>query len=442
MKTNSHRILLLLTALVAITLQSCIKDKCQTEYTYYTYEPVYITYEELRASVASESPRALKNPGKIWFSNNYIFINEKNEGIHIINNTNPASPINEAFIKIPGNLDLAVRGNILFADNYIDLIALDISNPSSVSVAKRIENALPQRGTNGFSNSSWDFQQTDPNGVITHYNEIAVTEEVEMDCGGGLMGGGNVAFEGDVITSAPVANGPQNFTDNATRGESSDVGSRGGSMARFAMHQNYLYIVDNSTMHLYDITNPANLSFSTQLQVGWEIETIFMNRDHIYLGSTTGMHIYDNTNPSSPVWVSTYSHVNSCDPVVVQGNYAYVTLRSGTECDGFTNQLDVIDISNKANPTLVATYEMVNPHGLGIEGSTLFICDGAAGLKVYDATDPLAIGANQLQSFPGVNAYDVIPFQKRLFMIGDNGFYQYDYSNPNNLVLLSTIAVQ
>jgi hypothetical protein len=79
---------------------------------------------------------------------------------------------------------------------------------------------------------------------------------------------------------------------------------------------------------------------------------------------------------------------------------------------------------------------------LGISAGTLFICDGAAGLKVFDASDPLAISSNQLQSFPGIHAYDVIHFQQRLFMIGDNGFYQYDYSNPSNLVLLSTIPVQ
>ena len=37
--------------------------------------------------------------------------------------------------------------------------------------------------------------------------------------------------------------------------------------------------------------------------------------------------------------------MTSCDPVVVQGDYAFVTLRGGTECQGFSNQLDIIDIS-------------------------------------------------------------------------------------------------
>ncbi|CAN5176851.1 hypothetical protein BH09BAC1_BH09BAC1_25870 [soil metagenome] len=437
MKTN--RLLLLLTVLVAFTMQSCIKDKCQNQYTYLSYEPVYMTYAELRASVASEAPRALNNPGKIWFSGNYIFINEKEKGIHVINNSNPSSPINEAFINIPGNLDVAVRGNILFADNYVDLVAIDITTPTNVTVAKRIENALPQRGSGGFTTDVWGSQQVDPNGVITHYDQKQVTTDYESDCDGGGFGGGmmeDVAFGGDMVTAPNSFDGAKSLTATPT------VGNRGGSMARFAMHQNYLYIVDNSTMHLYDIINPANITFSTQVQVGWDIETIFIQGNYIFLGGSTGMNIYDNNNPANPVHIATYSHVSSCDPVVVEGDYAYITLRSGTPCEGFTNQLDVVDISEITNPTLKASYTMTNPHGLGIESGILFICDGAAGLKVYDASNPLTIADHQLQSFPGIHAYDVIPFQQRLFMIGDNGFYQYDYSNPNNLVLLSTIAVQ
>lgn len=443
MTTNTvNRFLLLLTMVAAFSFQGCIKDKCKGEYTYFTYEPVYITYEELRSSVASDGPHALKNPGKIWFSNNYIFINEQNEGIHVINNANPSSPVNEAFIKIPGNLDMGVRGNTLYADSYIDLLAIDISNPSAVTVTKRIENALPQRGTNGFT-MDWGFQQTDPNGVITHYNKIAVTTDYETDCNGNAADDGNVMFDNGGFVPTFADGVSNDFSSGSEAGSTDgDVGSKGGSMARFAMSQNFLYIVDNSTMHLYDIANPISPSFTTQVHLGWQIETIFIRGSFLYIGSTTGMHIYDNSNPANPTWLSTYSHVNSCDPVVVEGNYAYVTLRSGTECDGFTNQLDVVDISNKTNPTLAASFPMTNPHGLGIENGTLFLCDGADGLKVFNASNPLTVGNNMTQHFAGINAYDVIPFQKRLFMVGADGFYQYDYTNPSNLLLLSVLSVQ
>ncbi|HXH19799.1 MAG TPA: hypothetical protein VNJ07_12030, partial [Chitinophagales bacterium] len=153
--------------------------------------------------------------------------------------------------------------------------------------------------------------------------------------------------------------------------------------------------------------------------------------------------IYDNSNPSSPVQLSVYSHVTSCDPVVVSGNYAYVTLRSGTPCQGFTNALEVINISNPYQPVLVKSYPMYNPHGLGIDQNVLFICDGDAGLKVYDAADINTIDQHLLKHYGTVQAYDVIPVSSTnvLIMIGSDGLYQYNYNNPEDIQLLSEIPV-
>jgi hypothetical protein len=85
---------------------------------------------------------------------------------------------------------------------------------------------------------------------------------------------------------------------------------------------------------------------------------------------------------------------------------------------------------------------MTNPHGLGKDDNTLFICDGTAGLKVYDATIPTTISTTPIVTFNNIQATDVIPFNNKLLMIGEDGFYQYDYSNIQNITLLSKIAVE
>ena len=155
----------------------------------------------------------------------------------------------------------------------------------------------------------------------------------------------------------------------------------------------------------------------------------------------TGMHILDISSPESPVTLSTFRHVTSCDPVVVEGDYAYVTLRTGNFCAGNVNQLDVVDISDLRNPQLVKTYPMTNPHGLGIDNHTLFVCDGSAGLKAYDATDVNLIDDNLIAHHKDVHAVDVIPFNNVLMMIGQDGIFQYDYSDPRELKILSKINV-
>ena len=151
------------------------------------------------------------------------------------------------------------------------------------------------------------------------------------------------------------------------------------------------------------------------------------------------MLIYGTTNPNAPEYISSVNHLTACDPVVVQDNYCYVTIRSGTTCMGELNQLDVIDISDLYNPVLKQSFQLTNPHGLGIDGNNLFICDGSAGLKIFNATDPLTCGNNLIKKFGDIQATDVIPFDNTAIVIGDDGIYQYDYSDINNLTLLSSI---
>ena len=112
---------------------------------YEYYEPIYLSYEELRSAIESVGSQSLHEPGKIYLKDNYVFLNERNVGIHVIDNSNPNNPVKISFINIPGNIDMAIRGNILFVDSYIDLAALDISDIRHVREVKRIKNAFPER---------------------------------------------------------------------------------------------------------------------------------------------------------------------------------------------------------------------------------------------------------------------------------------------------------
>ena len=128
-------------------------------------------------------------------------------------------------------------------------------------------------------------------------------------------------------------------------------------------------------LKIFDISEEQTPDFITQIYPGFGIETIFVKENYLFLGSRWGVYIYDITSKESPVEVSFYSHVYSCDPVVVSGDYAYSTLNSTGPCSRGSDQLDVIDISNINSPTNVFTIEMDSPKGLGISGNLLFVCD-------------------------------------------------------------------
>lgn len=209
-------------------------------------------------------------------------------------------------------------------------------------------------------------------------------------------------------------------------GGSSPGSGQAGSQARFAIKGNYMYTVNKRDMQTFDITTASNPVPWSRQSVGFGIETIFSSKNNIFIGSRDGIYIYDNSNPQFPTQIGSLLHARSCDPVVVEGNYAYVTLRSGNACFGTINQLDIIDISAISKPVLVKSYAMQQPSGLGVDSGKLFICDGGAGLKVFNVSDPLNI--QLLDRIDRQNCYDVIPASGRLVVSGSNGLYQYNYA--------------
>jgi hypothetical protein len=162
---------------------------------------------------------------------------------------------------------------------------------------------------------------------------------------------------------------------------------------------------------------------------------------YMYLGANDAMYIFSISDPLNPTFIFRYAHIMSCDPVVVQGNRAYVTLRSGeTMCNRGINALEIIDITNPQSPTLLANYPMSNPHGLGVDGDLLFICEGSGGLKFYDISDELNI--DLIQHITDIHAYDVIPRDGLLILTGEDGIFQFEYSDVNTpLHLLSKLPV-
>ncbi|GLB49197.1 hypothetical protein [Neptunitalea lumnitzerae] len=109
------------------------------------YNPVYMTRDALQESVAITPSKSIENSGKIYVKDNFLFIGEKYEGFHVFNNANPANPNQIAFIQVPGATDIAIKNDVIYINNAIDLVALQMDYASeTIQITKRIENAFPQ----------------------------------------------------------------------------------------------------------------------------------------------------------------------------------------------------------------------------------------------------------------------------------------------------------
>ncbi len=143
--TDMKNLIIRTITLVILTaaFQGC-NDKTFERVTYEANVPVYMPFSKFRSSFAKSEPQEITTPGKIYFKDNYLFVNEYGKGIHLVDNSDPSDPKKIAFYKILGNIDMAVRGNTLFADSYIDLVAIDITDIKNPIEKGRLKNIFPE----------------------------------------------------------------------------------------------------------------------------------------------------------------------------------------------------------------------------------------------------------------------------------------------------------
>lgn len=412
---------------LGLTLSGCLQDECDATQTYTRYDPVYVTAEVLRGPVEPIGPQTLENPGKIYYYKNFLLINEFQKGIHFFDNTDPTNPTAISFLPIPGNVDMSIRNDRLYADNYIDLLTFDISNPRMPSVVGRIEDVFNKFG----------FQRDQ--GYIVEYQPTEYTQEVPCDQNWGPIRwvddwawvSREASFDGAVNVSA----------NNSTPGGS--VTGQGGSLARFTIAKDFLYTVSEYDLKTFGLKDRDQPVFQNTVNLGWGIETIFPYKDALFIGAQNGMHTVDISNPAEPEYKGSFWHTTACDPVVVDGDFAYVTLRGGNACGGFENQLDVLDVSDLSNPFLLNTFEMHHPIGLSIYKNHLYICEDDQGFKVFDASVPARVGEHLLTEVKDLTAIDIITLTREeiALVIGDNGLYQFDIKDPAKPIFLSKISV-
>jgi len=299
--------------------------------------PTVKSLAEIRSNVSVTTARATQSNGKIYVAEHYLFYIAQESGVHVFDNTNPSAPQNIAFINLAGVHDIAVKGNYLFADNFVDLLVFDISDIQNITLVRTVPNSIA---------------------FFPEYPEEAEYYDYTAEPG-----------QDEIITGFTVEmrNRPQGqeivLANDALAGFESASGNIGigGSYARFQINNNALYTIDSYKLNVFNIADPTAAFFDKEVYMtqwfgGGEFETLFIQKDILFVGSTTGMYTVDAEDEFNPYFVSGFAHATACDPVVVFGNTAYITVRGGSSCGAIEDQINVIDVTDIANPTLLSTY--------------------------------------------------------------------------------------
>lgn len=213
--------------------------------------------------------------------------------------------------------------------------------------------------------------------------------------------------------------------------------SQSGSLAKFLVKDEALYVIEDMSLSVFDISDTDLLNRKNKLLISRTVETVFNLGDILYLGTSTGVLFYDISEPWSPKVISAFDHLTSCDPVISDGIYAYSTLRSGTNCRMGSNTLDIIDIQDLENPILKQSYNMKSPYGLGLKDHNLFIGEKENGMLWLDVSD--IDNVSEIGRYEDIKAIDFIIKGDIILVRATDAIYQFEILAGNQLSQLSRI---
>lgn len=218
----------------------------------------------------------------------------------------------------------------------------------------------------------------------------------------------------------------------------SAITGKGGSLARFTITGDYLYLVDDNFLKVFLISNPQNSNLVKKMELRFGIQTIYPYKDKLFIGAVDGMYIYSISNPAEPVLLGEARHTRSCDPVVANDSTAFVTLRGNQPCGPVDDGLYIYNIKNIMSPVLLNKQLIPTPHGLGLQDSVLYVCQKSNGMSIYNVSNPQVPVLRK--TLTGKIFEDVICYGDLLICYVSTGIAIYDIRNMVNPVLLSEVT--
>lgn len=328
----------------------------------------------------------LQYPINMTLADNVLYVSDATNGLHVFDVSDLTAPKKRLQIPLRGHRGAAVKGDIVYANEFGQLQAIQITGDSYTVVARIGEKYKPV--------DDGVFNEGSSSGFACACNTYSV--------------------------------------DSAPR----PAGGGSSSYATFALIGDYLYRVDEGDLVTYSVSTPAKPKEIARTHVGWEIETIYPTDNTLFIGGTRGMYIFDRSNPKAPVQLSQIEHARACDPVVVSGSTAYVTLRSNSGCGSAPDELLCVGIDEPGAPRIIGTKPLATPYGLAVNNVQLFVSHGDSGYSLLDVTEAASPSVIRTWTSP---TRDFIWSGNVLFVMSGDNVAIFDVTDPRAPVFLSKV---
>ncbi len=325
----------------------------QTSYGLYVFETGYSTGWAIVDVTDIQNPTLLaKIPvptcDSIAVNGNYAFYGGHNDGVWVVDVSNPSNPHEVILIKNKGrNSGLTIDGNWLYiAGSWSDLTIADISNPE------------------------------DP--VITVWNF------------GGNMGGNMFVIDNYLyVEGIKIFDVSDNYNPKLVYSADLNFGRGAQPLARYG---NYLIFGGQNGLFVVDVSNRTNPSV-----VGHYSIDMYTGDAEVY-GSTLfavegsgGLYSIDISNPANPTLLDSITNIIT-NKIAIYGNTAYLLPRISS-----WGGMRVVDISNPENLAMVETLEGVYGMDIAEYNELLYTTNGHI-ISTGQAELPLTISMLSVQN--------------------------------------------
>jgi hypothetical protein len=338
------------------------------------------------------TPTGLVAPLNMTLAEQTLYVSDQYTGVHVFDVADAAAPRAVATIELRDHRGTAVKDDVLYA-----------SERQNLNVYKREGDA---------------------------YTLVAVLEP-KHDHGGGFIDEVPIGMDDSGGFGCMCSSNDLSPTSD------SSPSPTGSSFATFAVIGDYMYRVDYFELVVYNVAQADAPEEIKRQSIGSTVETIYPTEDYLFLGGTTGMSIYDRSDPATPRFIGSVAHFRACDPVVVSGSVAYVTLRGGNACGDTRDVLLTVNIADPARPVIAAEREMTTPFGLALREPFLYVSAGESGYSLLDVTRPTE--PSVLAAWSDWPTKDFLWSGDLLYVLGFDDVRIFNVSDPKTPVLLSTI---
>jgi hypothetical protein len=348
----------------------------------------------------------------VAISGNYAYVaTSGGVGLEVIDISNPSSPQPAGGCNLNGCLNcaasVAVSGHFAYLATGYGLDVIDIANPVDPQRVGGYEASYEAHWyANGVAVSGHFAYVTDRRlegtnwiGGLQVFDVSNPADPQRMGWCASRMEGrelvvlGNYAYvtETDYDEATHQSRGGLEVFDVSSPAGPKQVGwyDAGTGVNEVALSGNYAY-VSADCLQVIDISDPANPKRVGEDCSSGHLISVAVSGHYAYVGTGGGaLEVIDISDPAHPKRVGGSNTGGSpVSSVAVSGNFAYVAVGDPGLMGGGDAGLQVIDISDPANPQRLGVNDT---NGMTVDvarsGNYAYVAEGYAGLKVIDVSN-------------------------------------------------------